>query len=248
MANERLRAALLQQGETPESLAEFLGVDPKTVERWVGGRLPYRRHRYQLAARLKTGEEYLWPGAISPQQLASASESEIVFVHPHRWSVPRDAWSRLFDSAEEDIDILVYSGYFLFADDPGTLAMIRAKAASGVRVRILIGDPDSEALRGRGADEGIDSALASRVQNIIVVLKPLMTADGIEIRLHATTLYNSIYRADDEVLVNTHVYGVGAAQAPVMHLRQVVGGSMVTTYLESFQRVWDSAKPLSAGT
>jgi hypothetical protein len=35
--------------------------------------------------------------------------------------------------------------------------------------------------------------------------------EGVEFRLHRTVLYNSIYRADDQVLVNTHVFGLAAA-------------------------------------
>jgi hypothetical protein len=34
MANERLRTALLQRGLTPSDLADTVGVDPKTIERW----------------------------------------------------------------------------------------------------------------------------------------------------------------------------------------------------------------------
>jgi hypothetical protein len=74
--------------------------------------------------------------------------------------------------------------------------------------------------------------------------RPLRDLEGIEFRLHRTVLYNSIYRADDQVLVNTHIYGFGASQAPVLHLRRVAGGGMVTTYLESFERVWDDATPM----
>ena len=37
MPNERLRAALLERGLTPAKLGEELGVDHKTVERWIGG-------------------------------------------------------------------------------------------------------------------------------------------------------------------------------------------------------------------
>ncbi|MGH4015940.1 MAG: hypothetical protein ACRDSL_18870 [Pseudonocardiaceae bacterium] len=32
-----------------------------------------------------------------------------------------------------------------------------------------------------------------------------------QFRLHSTVLYNSIYRADDELLVNPHVHGAGGA-------------------------------------
>jgi hypothetical protein len=68
--------------------------------------------------------------------------------------------------------------------------------------------------------------------------------DGIGFRLHRTVLYNSIYQADDQLVVNTHIYGFAASQAPVLHLRRVAGGDMVTTYLESYERVWDDATPL----
>ncbi len=37
MPNERLRAALLERGLTPAALGEEIGVDQKTVERWIVG-------------------------------------------------------------------------------------------------------------------------------------------------------------------------------------------------------------------
>ena len=45
------------------------------------------------------------------------------------------------------------------------------------------------------------------------------------------------------MLVNTHVYGNAASNAPVFHLRGVAGGDMVTRYRDSYERVWDGAKP-----
>jgi hypothetical protein len=66
---------------------------------------------------------------------------------------------------------------------------------------------------------------------------------GIEIRCHGTTLYNSIYRFDDETLVNTHVHGFMAAHALVLHLRRLSGGDFFETYTESIQGIWDGAKP-----
>ena len=65
--------------------------------------------------------------------------------------------------------------------------------------------------------------------------------DGVELRLHDTPLYNSIYRFDDEMLVNVHAYGILAAYTPVMHLRRV-DGAFFNTYVESFERVWASAR------
>jgi hypothetical protein len=68
---------------------------------------------------------------------------------------------------------------------------------------------------------------------------------GVEVRAHDTVLYNSLYRSDDEMLVNAHIYGVGAAGAPVMHLRRGGPNSMIDTYRASFERVWANAAPLS---
>ena len=243
MANERLRTALLQQGVTPSDLAQVAGVDPKTVERWISGRSPDRRHRYLVAVKLQADETYLWPDALAPSEAADASESEILTVYPHRWAVPRDAWGHLFDAAEQEIGVLVYSGMFL-ADDTGMHALLARKAGEGVTVRMLLGDPDSEAVGTRGADEGIDDAMAAKIRNAIVLYRGLRQVDGVQFRLHSTVLYNSIYLADDELLVNPHIYGAGASQAPVLHLRRVAGGSMVRTYLESFERVWSEARPL----
>jgi ADP-ribose pyrophosphatase YjhB (NUDIX family) len=51
LANERLRALLLERRVTTAKLAEAVQVDAKTVERWiVVSRVPYRKHRYNVAA------------------------------------------------------------------------------------------------------------------------------------------------------------------------------------------------------
>jgi len=244
MANERLRTAMLENGVTQAALAEVAEVDAKSVERWVSqGRTPYRRHQFAVAAHLGVDVTYLWPESLTPGQIASASESEIVNIYPHRWSVPSELWRHIFDTAETEIGVLVYSGLFL-SEDTGVHRIFRDKAAEGARVRILLGDPASEEVLQRGADEGVDDALAAKIRNAVVMYKPLRNVEGIEFRLHRTILYNSIYRADDQLLVNTHIYGFAASVAPVMHLRQVTGGDMVRTYVSSFERVWDSASPL----
>jgi hypothetical protein len=244
MPNERLRAALLERGITPAALGEELGVDHKTVERWISGRVPYRRHRYAVASRLRLDEVYLWPDALPRELVGTASESEILAVYPHRWEVPRDAWERLFAAAEAEIGVLVYSGLFL-AEDTGIQKILADKVAAGVRLRILLGDPGSPQVADRGVDEGMDDAMAAKIRNALVLYRPLRRAASAEFRFHQTVLYNSIYRADDQLLVNTHIYGVAAAHAPVWHLRRVAGGEIMSTYLESFERVWDSALPIS---
>jgi transcriptional regulator with XRE-family HTH domain len=244
MPNERLRALLLERGETPDKLAEAVNVNPKTVERWVTkGRTPYRAHRYAVAAFLGVDESYIWPDALGRDQVTAVSESEIVAVYPHRSEVPRDVWEHLFSAAEREIGVLVYSGLFL-SEDARVQRILKAKAGGGVRVRILLGDPDSQVVADRGVDEGVGDATVAEVRKALALYRPLRSVEGVEFRFHRTVLYNSIYLADDQVVVNTHVYGVAAAQAPVWQLHKLAGGELTSLYMESFERVWESARPI----
>jgi transcriptional regulator with XRE-family HTH domain len=243
MANERLRALLLERGETLDKLAEAVHVDAKTVERWITkGRVPYRKHRYEVAAFFGVDEAYIWPDALGKEVVAAVSQSEVIAVWPHRWAVPRDVWGHFFSGAEREIGALVYSGMFM-AEDIGVHQLFAERARAGVRVRLLLGDPDSRNVAERGQAEGIGEGMAAKVRSSIVLFGRVLAEPGVELRLHGTVLYNSIYRADDQLLVNTHIYGVVANNAPVFHLRKIPGGEMASTYIESFERVWDDATP-----
>jgi hypothetical protein len=68
--------------------------------------------------------------------------------------------------------------------------------------------------------------------------------NGAEIRLHRTVLYNSIYRADDQLLITQHAYGIPVEREPILYLRSVVAGDMATTYLDAFERIWAGALPV----
>ncbi|GAA3112954.1 transcriptional regulator with XRE-family HTH domain [Kribbella aluminosa] len=245
MPNERLRAAMVEHGLTHHALADELGVNVKSVERWVAGDIvPFPRNRHRLATRLARDESYLWPDALTRDRAAALAESELVRVYPHRADVPADEWRQLFESGDAEIGILVYAGLFL-AEDSGLQRILRKKAKSGARVRILLGDPDDANVAERGEEEGIGDALAAKIRNVQVLYRGLVAAPGIEFRLHRTVLYNSIYRADDRLFVNTHIYGLPAAQAPLWHLRKIPGGELAGHYLESFERVWDNSTPMT---
>ena len=157
--------------------------------------------------------------------------------------VPRDLWGHLFTDAEREIGVLVYSGLFL-SEDAGVQRILKDRAKAGVRVRILLGKPDSQVVADRGEDEGVGDAQAAKIRNALALYRPLRSVEGVEFRFQQTVLYNSIYRADDQVLVNTHLFGVTAAHAPVWHLRKLPGGELAGLYIESFERVWETATPL----
>ena len=67
---------------------------------------------------------------------------------------------------------------------------------------------------------------------------------GVQFRLHAVTLYQSIYRGDSHLLVAQHAYGIPATRAPTFLLRAAdEAAGMITAYLESFERIWVTARP-----
>ncbi len=244
MANDRLREALIRAGLTRQDVAGKLGVDPKTVERWVAAdRVPYPRHRRQLADLIGESESYLWPQALTPARRDQLAESEIVHVYPHRANVPAELWRRRLGEAQRTIDLLMYSGMFLVDQNPHIGALLRNRAEAGVRVRVLVGDPAGSHISERGHEEGIGDAMAAKICNVLVYYRDLMGAANAEVRKHDTTLYNSIYRFDDEMFVNSHVFGFPAAHAPVLHLRSLGSGILFETYSESFKQVWGRAAP-----
>ena len=246
MANERLRDALLSAGITVEAAAKDLDVDPKTVERWTTqDRTPYARHRRRLSTMLGQAESYLWPAAVPPERQAAIAASEVVGVYPHRNAIPSDLWGRVIAAATDRIDILVHAGLFL-AERPDFIQTIADKAAAGVTIRIAFGDPESDAINLRSHEERLgDGTLGARIRYGLVPYAPLQGVPGVEFRFHTTTLYNSIFRFDDEMIVNNHVYGVPGAHAPALHLRKLGAGDLFSIYVKSFVDVWALSQPAS---
>jgi transcriptional regulator with XRE-family HTH domain len=245
MPNERLRNRIAAAGLALADVAAHVQVDPKTVERWITkDRVPHRTHRWKTAELLDTDETYLWPTVADDLRTTAASQAEFVTLYPSRGAVPEQLWSALLENAQSNVDVLAYAGLFLADGRPDLSNILSTKAGEGASVRLLFGDPDSEAVRCRGDEEGIEDGMAARVRLVLTYLSDLLNAPDVGVRVHRTTLYNSIYRFDDDMLVNAHVYGAPAAQNPVMHLQRVPGGRLFGHYLKSFDKVWESAQPV----
>jgi lambda repressor-like predicted transcriptional regulator len=240
--NENLRHALIGARLQAVDVASALGVDPKTVERWITGRIPYPRHRWAVADLIGVEECDLWPELDQRRRTAGCG---LVAMYPHRWTVPQNVWRRVFRGAEHEIDILAYSGLFL-AEDAGILRILSERASAGVRVCVLLGDPDDLHVADRGAEEGLGAdVMAARIRNALTLYRPLREVEGVELRLHRSPLYASIYRADADVMVNPHIYATPAAQAPILHFRTTEEGGPANAYLDAFENVWNEARPVT---
>ena len=108
MANERLRSSITGARLTITEVAAQVGVDPKTVERWIVlGRIPHRSHRWATASLLGTDEAYLWPELADARRTQAASTSELVSLYPNRGAVPGALWRSLLEATGDRIDVLV---------------------------------------------------------------------------------------------------------------------------------------------
>ncbi|MGH3716612.1 MAG: DUF5919 domain-containing protein [Micromonosporaceae bacterium] len=128
-------------------------------------------------------------------------------------------------------------------EKPQLVSTLRRKAEAGARLRLLFGDRDSDAVIQRSLDEGIGRhTISAKIDHSLSFFRPLADVPGVTLRIHDTTLYNSLYRFDDEMIVNPHVYGKIAAHAPALHLRRLRAGDLFTVYEDSFDAVWDKAR------
>ncbi|MCC9307964.1 helix-turn-helix domain-containing protein [Kitasatospora sp. RB6PN24] len=244
MPNERLKSIMVSGGWTYTSLAEKAGVDTKSVERWANQNRTPRLVAARLAAEA-LGEDMftLWPSLRRPRA-ARAISPEVVALYEQRADLPVSAFVGLFGQATERIDVLVYAAVFLHEAFPRLNDLLRERAAKGCTVRIALGDAESENVRQRGREEKFGHGIESRCRLALLHYGPLLGTSGIEVRTHGTTLYNSLYRADDQMLVNAHVWGVNAFGAPVWHLRRTGTGTLFDTYAASFDDVWNAARPV----
>ena len=83
-------------------------------------------------------------------------------------------------------------------------------------IRVLVGAPDSPAVRMRAAELSLD-CLLSRCGSTLRILRAVL---GINVRPHQAVAYASPFRFDDNLLANTHAAGLWVCHSPVMQLRR----------------------------
>jgi hypothetical protein len=242
--NQRLYDAIRQTGKRLEEIAHEVDSDPKTVGRWITtGRLPRPSVRQKLAQLLGVPEAVLWPDAPG----VAYGTSELVGIYTTRRELPPATVASLLNAAENQIDVLAYAALWLWDAVPSFVDHVQLKIARGATVRICIGDPTSHAVVLRGQEEGIESALAGRCRLAASYAQPIHDVDDAAVRVSGATLYSTILRFDDDVLLNTHLFGNPAGDSPVFHFRRQADHGIAAGAIRSFERVWAAAQPLPDG-
>ncbi len=241
--NAALHARMAAAGLSKSEVASRTGIDQRTIQRWLDGqRVPQSRNARTLADLLGCEPADIWPSSypvMDPPSIGTVPVS----VYGSRAHVPVAVWHNHFTAAQHSIDILVYGGTFLFDTVPGFSHLIEQAAERGVTVRFLTGDSDASAVHKRGAEEGIGEGLPGRCRLTLTRLTPLLGVEGVEVRTHGTTLYVSMFRADEVLIANHHIHGSPASDNPLLLITREADPQLWNKYLASFEDIWTRARP-----
>jgi len=242
VGNDRLRNAMIAARIDIDSLAQLTNVDPKTVQRWLNGRIPHPRHRWKIAELLREREEVLWP--VDRCMIANEHTTEIIAAYAHRNDVPPNAWLQLFMRAKKQLDLLGHAMLFIPEQNSGVLNLFQEKAATGCKIRVAIADPNCTAIQMRDEEERLGGTLAARIQTTLYHFRSLRNVSGIEIRYHSTILYNSLFRSDNEMFITPHLYGLHGSKAPLLYVRRLSSDGVFTNFAQHFEAVWNTTHPI----
>lgn len=249
LLNTALRRAMADKGVKLGQLATQVGVSRKTVERWLADaeHTPHAATRADVSAYLGVSEEMLWPKAVKTA-IKTGPDREVVAVYPYRSACPKAIWAELVSAAKKEIFFAGYTNYFIFLDQPHFHLTLQERLSEGVRVRFLLGDPESEVTRAREAVEDVALSVSTRIRIAQENLAKVGTHDGLEVRYSALEdapnhVGLSVFRFDEDALVCPHLARLVGHDSPMMHLRKRDDHGMFDRFAEHAEELWGRAQP-----
>lgn len=237
--NSALEHHLLEAGFTPARLAEQLGIDEKTVQRWLAGRCrPYLRHQYAVATALRVDRRDLWP---DPVAAPGAVGNDLVTLYESRLDIPNRLWTDL-TAVPGDVEILTTDLRWFLENHPVLGAEMNCHALEGARVHLTL--LDSDLADSTSTPEALETAAA--VRRTLAFLDPMLDIDraiNSQIRLHSGSPL-TIYRFGSEMLVHHALSGLPDSLAPAWHLRRTVEDGPFDRYLVHLRHVWTNSSPV----
>lgn len=177
------------------------------------------------------------------QRYQKRSDREILDVFTRRSNVPRELWDQLIAGAKSEITLGGYTNYFFWTERPNFSETLRQKAEAGVRIRILLGNPDGEVTRRREQIENAPLTLGTRIRITLDELAKLGPVPGIEVRYSETNaeahVSRSIFRFDREALVCEHIADRLGHGSLTFHLRRLQDDGPFDQYAAHLEHLWD---------
>jgi hypothetical protein len=243
--NTRLQAAMRTARVDVDAAARTVGVDPRTVQRWLNGRVPHARHRWAVARLLGDDESRLWPSVRRELAPGAEATAEVVAAYAHRADIPIGTWATLIESARTRIDLLGYAHLFLPEQHIDLSSRIEKACSAGCRVRIMFADPDGPGVRDRDSLENLSGTLPARIRMAMAYFHELREVSGVQIHVHDVHLYHAIYRFDDEMIVTPHLMGAHGPQHPALHLRCLGPDGIFASFADQLDRVWRDTREVT---
>lgn len=189
-----------------------------------------------------------YPKAVK-DRIKTGSDLEIVQTYPYRSACPSTVWSSLITDAGEDLFFGGYTSYFLWTQVPELASTLRRKAASGCRIRFLLGDPTSEVTRSREEIEAVALTVSTRIRTTLEQLRSLGEVNGLEARFSTPAdavnhVSLSVFRFDSDALVTPHLATVVGHDSPLLHLRRRDEGGMFSRFADHTEELWSRAVSL----
>ncbi len=243
MTNDLLISTIVRADLSIDDIADIAQVDPRTVQRWLGGRTPHPRYRQKLAAALEVEERDLWPEAA---RVRSKSDlDEIAGAWARRSDPDAPNWRALMRGAQQQIDVVGYSLLHI-AEARVIKKQLADKARAGCQVRIAIANPNAQHVAAADLRQRPPGRLIARIEDGRRRLEPLAAEPGIELRQHDVATSHTILRFDQHMLLTIHLYGTPGFQAPLIHLRRERDYGMFDQLAAHIEDLWENASPVGA--
>lgn len=246
LPNHGLKALMDHQRRDDASLAKAAGVDTATVDSWVRGEsMPLPSNARRAAEALDCDPQDLWPD-IFPTLQPPSTGTVAISVYSRRADIPAATWTSFFTKATTAIDILVYSGTFLFETVPRFAKMLSNAASRGAQIRFLTGDPDTSTAELHGLDAQSEKDLSGRRRMTFSRVRALANIDGLSVRVHENPGYTPLFRADNTLISTPHLYGAPASDNPAILIRREDTTDLWHNYQQTFERAWDKARSITS--
>lgn len=173
--------------------------------------------------------------------IKTGHDREIVTTYPYRNACPSAVWGKLIDGAERELVLAGYTSYFIWQEQPRLPARLRGLLDAGVRVRFLLGDPDSSMTRWREGVEDVPLTVSTRIRITLDALERMGTHDGLEVRFSDQHIALSVFRFDDQMLVTPHLSSLLGHDSPMFHLRRLGDDGLFERFAGHVDALWEGA-------
>lgn len=229
----------------PNQLARMVGVEPKTVERWLSNpdRAPRESTQEDAGRALGVDPVTLWPKSVR-SHVKTGHDREIVAAYPFRSAAPTSLWASLIDGASRTLTFAGYTNYFLWQQHPRLGARLAAKAKHGTRVRFLVGDPESEVTTKREEVEGVPLTVSTRIRITLDALAKMGRHEGVEARFSDQHIALSVFMFDDQMLVTPHIASLLGDESPMFHIRRLEDDGLYDRFAGHVTALWEDGRPV----